>query len=256
MGAAVVDRTLFVGNLEPRATEELLFELFLQAGPVISVKIPKDKDGKTKQFAFVNFKHEESVPYGMNLLNGIKLFGRPLKIQFRSGSSHVTQDTNNVAYSPQGNGHGIPSNTIPSTANGSRYDRNGDYTTSPKNSSTQAVQRSYSSPDNLQRQAMMNSYLWQQLQSGGGTQILSQSGVTTTTTSSQPQYNQYSQSTSPTASRRYDDSTAQHKNRGFSSHPYQSEGRLHSREQHHRAPESRSHDYDQRREGRWHQSRQ
>lgn len=53
---------------------------------MIKVKIPKDKDGKPKQFAFVNFKHEVSVPYAMNLLNGIKLFGRPIKIQFRSGN--------------------------------------------------------------------------------------------------------------------------------------------------------------------------
>lgn len=50
------------------------------------MKIPKDRDGKPKQFAFVNFKHEVSVPYAMNLLNGIKLFGRPIKIQFRSGN--------------------------------------------------------------------------------------------------------------------------------------------------------------------------
>lgn len=57
-----------------------------QAGPVIKVKIPKDRDGRPKQFAFVNFKHEESVPYGLSLLNGIKLYGRPIKIQFRSGT--------------------------------------------------------------------------------------------------------------------------------------------------------------------------
>ncbi|NWR49946.1 RBM7 protein, partial [Regulus satrapa] len=65
-----------------------------QAGPVITVKIPKDRDGRPKQFAFVNFKHEESVPYGLRLLNGIKLYGRPMRIQFRSGSSHAAQDTN------------------------------------------------------------------------------------------------------------------------------------------------------------------
>ncbi|NXK75107.1 RBM7 protein, partial [Amazona guildingii] len=89
--AAELDRALFVGNLDPRVTEELIFELFHQAGPVIKVKIPKDRDGRPKQFAFVNFKHEESVPYGLNLLNGIKLYGRPIKIQFRSGSSHAAQ---------------------------------------------------------------------------------------------------------------------------------------------------------------------
>lgn len=53
---------------------------------MIKVKIPKDRDGRPKQFAFVNFKHEESVPYGLSLLNGIKLYGRPIKIQFRSGT--------------------------------------------------------------------------------------------------------------------------------------------------------------------------
>lgn len=58
-----------------------------QAGPVITVKIPKDRDGRSKQFAFVNFKHEESVPYGLRLLNGIKLYGRPMRIQFRSGTA-------------------------------------------------------------------------------------------------------------------------------------------------------------------------
>ncbi|NXD64353.1 RBM7 protein, partial [Eolophus roseicapillus] len=102
MGAAAeVDRTLFVGNLDPRVTEELIFELFHQAGPVIKVKIPKDRDGRPKQFAFVNFKHEESVPYGLNLLNGIKLYGRPIKIQFRSGSSHAAQE-GNQSCSPHG----------------------------------------------------------------------------------------------------------------------------------------------------------
>uniref|UniRef100_A0A8C3UTS6 RNA-binding protein 7 n=1 Tax=Catharus ustulatus TaxID=91951 RepID=A0A8C3UTS6_CATUS len=96
MGAAAAEanRTLFVGNLDPKVTEELIFELFHQAGPVITVKIPKDRDGRSKQFAFVNFKHEESVPYGLRLLNGIKLYGRPMRIQFRSGSSHAAQDIN------------------------------------------------------------------------------------------------------------------------------------------------------------------
>lgn len=53
---------------------------------MIKVKIPRDRDGRPKQFAFVNFKHEESVPYGLSLLNGIRLYGRPIKIQFRAGT--------------------------------------------------------------------------------------------------------------------------------------------------------------------------
>ncbi|XP_020036637.1 RNA-binding protein 7 isoform X6 [Castor canadensis] len=148
MGAAAAeaDRTLFVGNLETKVTEELLFELFHQAGPVIKVKIPKDKDGKPKQFAFVNFKHEVSVPYAMNLLNGIKLFGRPIKIQFRSGSSHASQDVS-MSYPQHQVGNSSPTATSPS-----RYERTVDNMTP----SSQIIQRSFSSPENYQRQAVVD----------------------------------------------------------------------------------------------------
>ncbi|NXL48292.1 RBM7 protein, partial [Podilymbus podiceps] len=123
MGAAAAeaDRTLFVGNLDPKVTEELIFELFHQAGPVIKVKIPKDRDGRPKQFAFVNFKHEESVPYGLSLLNGIKLYGRPIKIQFRSGSSHASQD-GNPSSSPHGAAGTSPSGAPHPVSNCGRYE--------------------------------------------------------------------------------------------------------------------------------------
>ncbi|XP_061870192.1 RNA-binding protein 7 [Colius striatus] len=127
MGAAAAeaDRTLFVGNLDPKVTEELIFELFHQAGPVIKVKIPKDRDGRAKHFAFVNFKHEESVPYGLSLLNGIKLYGRPINIQFRSGSSHASQD-GHPSCSPHGAaGPSVPGVPYPA-ANCSRYERSPD----------------------------------------------------------------------------------------------------------------------------------
>lgn len=57
----------------------------LQAGPLIKVKIPKNNEGNSKQFAFVNFKHEVSVPYSMHLLSGIRLYGRQLNLQYRAG---------------------------------------------------------------------------------------------------------------------------------------------------------------------------
>ncbi|XP_010290753.1 PREDICTED: RNA-binding protein 7, partial [Phaethon lepturus] len=133
------------------------------AGPVIKVKIPKDRDGRPKQFAFVNFKHEESVPYGLSLLNGIKLYGRPIKIQFRSGSSHASQD-GNPSCSLHGAANMSPSGTPHLAAGSSRYDRSPDHVVAAGFSS---VQRSLPSADNLQRQAVMNSALWQQSQFGG-----------------------------------------------------------------------------------------
>ena len=37
------DATLWCGNLDDRVDEELLWELMLQAGPVVSLHMPKDK---------------------------------------------------------------------------------------------------------------------------------------------------------------------------------------------------------------------
>ncbi|XP_071625068.1 RNA-binding protein 7 isoform X2 [Heliangelus exortis] len=147
MGAAAAeaDRTLFVGNLDPKVTEELIFELFHQAGPVIKVKIPRDRDGRPKQFAFVNFKHEESVPYGLSLLNGIKLYGRPIKIQFRSGSSHASQD-GNLSCSPQGASLSHPPPSC------SRYERSPDSTGAAAGFSSSP--RALPSSEHLQRQVM------------------------------------------------------------------------------------------------------
>ncbi|XP_014805123.1 PREDICTED: RNA-binding protein 7 isoform X1 [Calidris pugnax] len=166
MGAAAAeaDRTLFVGNLDPKVTEELIFELFHQAGPVIKVKIPKDRDGRPKQFAFVNFKHEESVPYGLSLLNGIKLYGRPIKIQFRSGSSHASHE-GNPSCSPHGAASTSPSGAPHPAANCSRYESHTRYDRSPDSMGAagfSSAQRSLPSAENLQRQAVMKSAGWQQ----------------------------------------------------------------------------------------------
>ncbi|XP_077150163.1 splicing regulator RBM11 [Ranitomeya variabilis] len=96
------DRTIFVGNLDGNVKEEILYELFLQAGPLTKVTIAKDKDGNLKSFGFVCFKHTESVPYAISLLNGIRLFGRPIKLHYRFGSSY-SADASNVFPGP-GNG--------------------------------------------------------------------------------------------------------------------------------------------------------
>ncbi|KAG5215686.1 hypothetical protein JEQ12_001262 [Ovis aries] len=88
------NRTVFVGNLEARVREEILYELFLQAGPLTKVTICKDREGKPKSFGFVCFKHPESVSYAIALLNGIRLYGRPINVQYRFGSSRSCEPAN------------------------------------------------------------------------------------------------------------------------------------------------------------------
>ncbi|KAH9362810.1 uncharacterized protein LOC144148078 [Haemaphysalis longicornis] len=96
------DRTLWVGNLHPRVTEDLLYELFLQAGPLDDVKIPKDNTGKNKNFAFVTFTHAVSVGYTLALMEGVNLYGRKLNIQPRPNAAvdntYIDMMNNHYAY--------------------------------------------------------------------------------------------------------------------------------------------------------------
>jgi len=80
-------RTIFCGNLAKDVTEELLYELFLQAGPLERVNIPKDKQGNKRNFGFIVFKHDISVPYAIELMSGEKLFGQVLRLQPRNNNS-------------------------------------------------------------------------------------------------------------------------------------------------------------------------
>ncbi|KAF0993318.1 hypothetical protein HZS_4671 [Henneguya salminicola] len=79
---SIPTNSVFVGNLECRITEDLLMELFTQGGPVTKVTIPYDKkEKKSKNFAFVQFKHPISVKYVCELFNGIVLCDRPLSVK-------------------------------------------------------------------------------------------------------------------------------------------------------------------------------
>lgn len=73
--------SLYVGNLDVQVTENLLYELFIQVGPVKQLNLPKDRILRAHQgFGFVEFKTIEDAEYAMKILRGVRLFGRTLKI--------------------------------------------------------------------------------------------------------------------------------------------------------------------------------
>ena len=75
-------RTLWCGGISDKVDEEILYELFLNAGPLEKVHIPKDKETKKqKNFAFIVFQHVESTQYAFDLLNGTELFRQPIRLQ-------------------------------------------------------------------------------------------------------------------------------------------------------------------------------
>ena len=81
------EATIYVGNIDQKVTEEILWELFTQCGPVINIHLPKDKISSDHQgFAFVEFRSEEDADYAIKIMHMIKLYGKPLKV------NRATQD--------------------------------------------------------------------------------------------------------------------------------------------------------------------
>eukprot|EP00931_Biecheleriopsis_adriatica_P018194 TRINITY_DN1281_c0_g1_i1.p1 TRINITY_DN1281_c0_g1~~TRINITY_DN1281_c0_g1_i1.p1 ORF type:complete len:262 (+),score=59.56 TRINITY_DN1281_c0_g1_i1:60-845(+) len=87
------EATIYVGNLDPKIDEEVLWELMCQCGPVANIHLPKDKITQTHQgYGFVEFKNEEDADYTIKIMNMIRLFGKPI----RCNKSSQDKKTNEV----------------------------------------------------------------------------------------------------------------------------------------------------------------
>jgi RNA recognition motif-containing protein len=79
----MAESTVFVGNAEANSVEQmeaLLYELFSQCGPVQSIRIPPNDQGKTKGFAFVEMGNISAALYATLAINGMRLNGRCLRL--------------------------------------------------------------------------------------------------------------------------------------------------------------------------------
>lgn len=72
---------IYVGGLDDKVSETLMWELFVQAGPVVNVHMPKDRVTQMHQgYGFVEFMGEEDADYAIKVLNMIKLYGKPIRV--------------------------------------------------------------------------------------------------------------------------------------------------------------------------------
>ena len=75
------EATWYIGNLDNRVNEEILWELFVQCGPIVNVHIPRDKITVEHQgFGFVEFRNEDDSDYSIKIMHMIKLYGKPIKV--------------------------------------------------------------------------------------------------------------------------------------------------------------------------------
>jgi len=75
------EATVYLGNLDERCTDALIWELMLQAGPVVNVHLPKDRISMAHQgYGFCEFLTEEDAEYACKIMNQIKLWGKPIRV--------------------------------------------------------------------------------------------------------------------------------------------------------------------------------
>ena len=63
---------VFVKNISEGMTEEDLTRIFGEFGPITSVVVMRDGDGKSKCFGFVNFENVDDAAMSVEALNGQK----------------------------------------------------------------------------------------------------------------------------------------------------------------------------------------
>ncbi|KAK9127590.1 hypothetical protein Syun_016387 [Stephania yunnanensis] len=71
---------LYMKNLDPDLTEEVLLEKFSEFGKVTSLLVSKDSDGNSKGFGFVNFESHDSAVKAMDAMNGTKIGSKDLYV--------------------------------------------------------------------------------------------------------------------------------------------------------------------------------
>jgi RNA recognition motif-containing protein len=113
-GCAITTK-LYVGNLSFGTTEAAVRELFAQAGEVVSVSLPTDREtGRPRGFGFVELASEEAAVAATQRLDGYSLDGRNIRV------NSATERTSGAG---SGFGRGFGPNALaqrPSRPKGSR----------------------------------------------------------------------------------------------------------------------------------------
>ncbi|KAG8044133.1 hypothetical protein GUJ93_ZPchr0044g38098 [Zizania palustris] len=88
--------TVYIGNLDEKVTERVLYEILIQPGCVVDLYIPRDKEtSRPKGYAFAEYETEEIAQYAVQLFSGlVQLYGKTLKFAI-SGQGKTSSDGNN-----------------------------------------------------------------------------------------------------------------------------------------------------------------
>jgi len=81
------ERSVFVGNIAYRASEDDLSQLFSQAGQVVSFRLITDREtGRPKGYGFCEFADATGANNALSSFNGYDFQGRALRVDKSKGS--------------------------------------------------------------------------------------------------------------------------------------------------------------------------
>ncbi|KAK8492128.1 hypothetical protein V6N13_076524 [Hibiscus sabdariffa] len=89
--------SVYIGNLDERVSDRVLYEILIQVGRVVDLYIPRDKEtDKPKGFAFVEYENVDVADYAVKLFSGlVTLYNRTLKFAI-SGEDKTSQNPPNA----------------------------------------------------------------------------------------------------------------------------------------------------------------
>ncbi|XP_051130756.1 protein HSH49-like isoform X2 [Andrographis paniculata] len=73
--------TVYIGNVDERVSDRVLYDILIQAGQVVDLYVPRDKEtDKPRGYAFAEYESEEIAEYAVKLFSGlVTLYKRTLK---------------------------------------------------------------------------------------------------------------------------------------------------------------------------------
>lgn len=79
MSGLDITRSLFLGDLSCFCTEQDVFQLFQNVGPIEEIRIMRGKDNKNLGYGFITFRDQQTANQAFRM-DGCVLVGRPLKV--------------------------------------------------------------------------------------------------------------------------------------------------------------------------------
>ncbi|KAK1697949.1 hypothetical protein QYE76_014646 [Lolium multiflorum] len=99
---------VYIGNLDEKVSERVLYDILIQVGRVVDLHIPRDKEtSRPKGFAFAEYESEEIAQYAVRLFSGlVRLHNRTLK--FAISGQDKPSSNGNVPVTPKMNPIPLP----------------------------------------------------------------------------------------------------------------------------------------------------